>query len=1076
VPQSALRGLLRMRSVLAGATVVLAAGILLYAVSGRSPSRHRDGTYRSDLQELVAAAGQRRTFEPRVTGNFAYGTLVAAAPTRSAASSPDDSPLVLRAAAIALEKRARASAEPLALNAFGIAQLVTGQTAGAVATLEEAIRLAPKDARLSSDLAAGYLVRGRESSRIEDVARAVGLAEQATELDPRLAEARFNLALSLERLSLRSEASRAWQSYLAVDSTSEWAAEARRHLEQLSETPEMRWEKQRREIIAAGDRGDEASIRAATGRFPDTAYEYVENDLIPAWADAWLARDVAKAANSLKLARLYGQALADGVGDRMALDAAVAIERASVNQDRADRLARAHQLFRDGRAVYEQDRVAESLGRFAQARPALLDCRSPFAQWTALQEGIGRYYRGDFEQANRLLDALIDDPSTKTHIRLRGRARWMKGLIQMVTGHVANSLDSYKEALGLFDSAGAIGDQAAMHSSIAEALEAIGDLGTAWAHKREALARLDVLRMPRRRETILASSAKMARRGNMLEAAVAFQTELVSDAQLAARAGAVAEGYLGRAEVWYLLDREDVALRDLEEAKRWTARIPDEALAKRTRAEIMLASGQTRQAANSQRSIETLRASLAYFRELRMEQREPRVNLALGRAQVLAGQRHAAEVSFLEGIQALEAQRARLPGGQLRLAYFDQPWNLFDEMIRLQSAIPAKLPAALMFAERFRARALAEAAGGRDRAPLVNPASLADRLRPDSAVVFYVCLEDRLLTWVIRSHRVDFNEQKLPSRDLEVEVRSYRASLASGESDGVDRGGARLYDRLIRPLLPWLEGVTTLTVMPDGELHGVPFAGLKNKLTGHYLIEDHAINVAPSATTFDTASSRLRRIRLAQGASLLVLANPRLDAADAGALPDLSQAEAEARDLAALYPGATVLTGSRATKRAFLGTAPRSRIVHFAGHAVSNEQYSLLSRLLLARDGPHEAGSLFAHEIMQLKLDATDLVVLAACRTGAGQVKKGEGVISLARPFLAVGVPSVIATLWDVNDAASRALFAYFYESLRQGAEPAVALRDAQLRLLRDDDLSLRSPAAWAPFISLGGSQSNGGQ
>jgi CHAT domain-containing protein len=343
-------------------------------------------------------------------------------------------------------------------------------------------------------------------------------------------------------------------------------------------------------------------------------------------------------------------------------------------------------------------------------------------------------------------------------------------------------------------------------------------------------------------------------------------------------------------------------------------------------------------------------------------------------------------------------------------------------------------------------------------------------------VVFYVSLEDRLLTWIIRSHRVDINEQKVRSSDLETEIRSYRASLLTGEREGIDRGGVRLFDRLIRPLSPWLRGATTLTIMPDGLLHGVPFAGLKNQLTGHYLIEDHAINVAPSATTFDTASSRLRRSRLTEGASLLILANPRLDAADARTLPDLSQAEAEADDLTSIYTGATVLKGARATKRAFLATAARHRIVHFAGHALANEQYSLLSRLLLARDGPHEAGSLFAHEITQLKLDATDLVVLAACRTGAGPVKKGEGVISLARPFLAVGVPSVIATLWDVNDAASRALFATFYKSLRQGAEPAVALRDAQLRLLRDADESRRSPAAWAPFISLGGSQSNGGQ
>ena len=69
-----------------------------------------------------------------------------------------------------------------------------------------------------------------------------------------------------------------------------------------------------------------------------------------------------------------------------------------------------------------------------------------------------------------------------------------------------------------------------------------------------------------------------------------------------------------------------------------------------------------------------------------MELRLPRVNLAIGRAQQLvAGQPRAAEASFLESIQGLEALRATLPNGQLRLGYFEQPWNVFDEMIEAPS-------------------------------------------------------------------------------------------------------------------------------------------------------------------------------------------------------------------------------------------------------------------------------------------------------------------------------------------------------------------------------------------------------
>jgi CHAT domain-containing protein len=1077
VQQPSLRALLHQKSVLTGATVLVAAGILIYAVLFRKSPGARAGHHRSELQDLVAAVGPRRTFEPRVTGNFAYGELTVPAVTRSADRAKDDAPLPLRVAAIELEKRARGSADPAALNAFGIAQLMSGDTARAVSTLEEASRLAPKDARLSSDLAAGYLVRAHEANQIEDVARAVGFAHRATEADPRLAEARFNLALALEGLSLRHEATRAWQAYVEIDPASPWAADAKRRIERLRETAEARWEKQRREVIAAGDRGDEASIRAATRTFPDTAYDYVENDLIPAWADAWLARDVEKAGTRVRLARAFGQALADGVGDRMPLDAAIAIERATASRERADALARGHQVFREGRALYEHDRVADSETRFTEARSRLLDLQSPFAEWAALQLAIAHYYRGNHEQSTRLLDGLLDVSPRSSHLRVLGRTYWMKGLLHSVRGQVGEALDFYNDALAIFVRAEAVVDQAAMHSNLADSLEAVGDLRGAWTHEQSALGQLNALNIPRRREAILSSAARLARRRNHSDATVFFQNEFIADAQRTALPIAAVQGHLDRAESHASTGQFDLADGDVRDAEAWLSRISDEALAKRLRAEVMLAKGQVLQRRSPEQSIEILRASRQYFSDARMTLRLPRVDLALGRAQLAAGQREAAEATFLDGIRALEAQRARLPGGQLRLGYFEQPWNLFDEMIGLQAANAASLPAALAFAERFRARDLAETASEpARRAHVVNPASLAEQIPPDVAILYYACLDDRLLTWVIRARGVDSFQQQLASNVLAEHVASFNDALRNGDARGMDEGGKRLYEHLIRPLAASLQPESTLAIVPDGVLNGVAFAALKNPQSGRYLIEDHPVHIAPSATMFEIASNRRRATSPTARTSLVVLANPRLDPEDAASLPDLSSAEAEARDLAALYPGSTVLIGQRATKGAFVDAAARHRIVHFAGHALANEQYSLLSRLLLARDGPGRSGSLFAHEILELKLPATDLVVLAGCRTGVGAIRKGEGVISLARPFLALGVPSVIATLWDVNDAASRALFGTFYQSLRHGAEPVIALRDAQLRLLRDRDAALQSPAAWAPFTSLGGLRLNGGQ
>jgi CHAT domain-containing protein len=121
--------------------------------------------------------------------------------------------------------------------------------------------------------------------------------------------------------------------------------------------------------------------------------------------------------------------------------------------------------------------------------------------------------------------------------------------------------------------------------------------------------------------------------------------------------------------------------------------------------------------------------------------------------------------------------------------------------------------------------------------------------------------------------------------------------------------------------------------------------------------------------------------------------------------------------------------------------------------------------LLLAPDPvTGSSGALMAHEIYKQKFASTRLVVLGACSTTEARISPSEGVLGLARPFLAAGVPNVVSTLWEVEDATTPALFEAFHRQLRAGDSPVQALRAAQLDLLRNAKPELRSPAAWAPF------------
>jgi CHAT domain-containing protein len=204
--------------------------------------------------------------------------------------------------------------------------------------------------------------------------------------------------------------------------------------------------------------------------------------------------------------------------------------------------------------------------------------------------------------------------------------------------------------------------------------------------------------------------------------------------------------------------------------------------------------------------------------------------------------------------------------------------------------------------------------------------------------------------------------------------------------------------------------------------------------------------------------------------SALVVGNPRVDRRLWAGLPDLPGALAEAAAVAALYPRARVLTGNEATKAAFLEDAPQSAMVHFAGHAVVNRDAPSRARLHLAADpGTGDSGALFLNELRPGDLSRARLVVLAACRTAGGPVSRVEGALSLARPFLAAGVPSVIASLWDIDDATSRRFFESFHRALIAGGEPVAALRQVQIEFLRSRDPLLSYPGSWAAFTHMGG-------
>jgi CHAT domain-containing protein len=300
--------------------------------------------------------------------------------------------------------------------------------------------------------------------------------------------------------------------------------------------------------------------------------------------------------------------------------------------------------------------------------------------------------------------------------------------------------------------------------------------------------------------------------------------------------------------------------------------------------------------------------------------------------------------------------------------------------------------------------------------------------------------------------------------------------------------GTQLYQWLITPLREHLRPGDLLCVIPDGVLWELPFQALSGP-EDRYLIADHAIAYAPSWRGLAAIRTWAERRRARETESppeasleldLLALANPALGPTRSSPLPLLGApvgipgTEAQARRIAELFaPRSQCYVGSDATEARVRALAGRARILHLATHGVFEPANPMFSGLLLT-PGPQDDGYWEAREILQTDLRA-DLVVLSACETGRGRIRRGEGLWGLSWALFVAGSPANVLSQWAVADESTAVLMTAFYRRLQAGGGGSVhkaeALRQAQLVLLEGREgkgTGYAHPFYWAPFVLMG--------
>jgi CHAT domain-containing protein len=328
-------------------------------------------------------------------------------------------------------------------------------------------------------------------------------------------------------------------------------------------------------------------------------------------------------------------------------------------------------------------------------------------------------------------------------------------------------------------------------------------------------------------------------------------------------------------------------------------------------------------------------------------------------------------------------------------------------------------------------------------------------------------------SWAIVVTSTDVRVYPLPSRrKLEVAVEFWVGLLQRG--DGSERKpGARLYDVLLAKLISDLPaGVRRLTIVPDGPLHRIPFDALRAGSEGPPLVENFEVTHVPSALVW----LRLRDAELTDGSGALILADPEFASATldhstlrAFRLADVSIgrlpfARDEARRAVRSLGGGELRVGAEASET-FIKNADLNgyRVIHFATHALIDEDRPDRSSILLAPGGDTEDGLRQAREILDFVLPGA-MVTLSACQSAGGRVLAGEGVMGLARSFFQARASVVVGGLWPLRDDVTARLMASFYRGLGRGLPAGEAMAQAKREMHRAG----LPPASWAGVVVLG--------
>jgi len=833
------------------------------------------------------------------------------------------------------------------LHAYGVFNLTQKRFADAIDALEKSVKADANNAKYRNDLGAALLefAGTDKTGKIENLARANEAFSKALEIDPAFSEARFNKSLTLQKLDLTQQAKESWEIYLQKDSASKWADEARKNLEKLSAPQSLFKSKEKilEDFLAAYRNKDDPFAL----RIHNETKGYLRDVSIPLLLsrrllEARRERDEASEKESIEAMEFIGGFEREKHADFFASEIAGFYRNAP--PEKTEKLIEAKDIFDKAFGLIDDFGYAAAIGEFEKSRDlfsALGDePESLIAEIWAAQFLIDV---SKIDKSRTRLNALGEIAGQK---KFKVFAPFVLYFLSFADFRQNRFSDSLKKARIAFQKAVETENLFEVEycaESIAGTYNEIGETEKSlifWGDIIRPDAYYGIETQYWRNKGTLAEL--MRKTGFLKTAEDAAKEELAIARKTMPKADLIDSSLRHLAVISAEKKEFETALRAAEEARTNAENREESEQNNFSLAETFLLRGDIeRQMKSCETALGDYEKSLEIYQKLS----ELTVSIySIHKGKLLCFNALGKKAEFQNELEKVldlsEEYRRRIREDESRQAFFENEQVVFDTAIE-NALANGETRCAFEYVETSRARSLLDFVRSeksiseteKSFAEITKPSNLEEiqnRLPENIQVLQYAAMPEKVGVWLITKNRFEYSEKAISKDELGKKITAHRASILEKKGKNeIAEISSELFDILIPANI---ERGKIICLIPDKILNLLPFVSLISP-DGKYLVEDFPVIYSASATVLVAATENARK-QNSINETILSFGNPAFDRAENPSLPDLPDAETEARTIAGKYEKSLLFTGEKATRESFLNNFYDADVIHFAGHFV----------------------------------------------------------------------------------------------------------------------------------------------